>query len=434
MWCKRRKAAVEALGLINLIISVVFFICFSYQIVYFMVPFFKKGKPHKPPVLHRYAVLIPARNEETVIVPLIESIKNQNYPSELVTIFVAADNCTDSTAELARNSGAVVFERFNRQKIGKGYALDYLIRKIHQSYPRDAFDGYFVFDADNLLDENYIAEMNQIFSDGYKIITSYRNSKNYGDNWISAGYSLWLLEESKYFNHARMLLNTSCSVSGTGFLFSREILEKTGGWKFFLLTEDFEFTVHHVIEGEKIGYCSTAVFYDEQPVKFSQACRQRMRWAKGYLQVTKKYGMELLKRIFKGSFACFDIGMATILAVALTILGITINLPVAIAGFCSGDNLMMTLKSVLQPLVNAYLMFAAIGAVTTITEWKRIHTSALKKILYIFTFPLFMLTAVPISFIALFKKVEWQPIYHNKGITFQEIRDADKKLLKRIAS
>ena len=77
-----------------------------------------------------------------------------------------------------------------------------------------------------------------------------------------------------------MLLGSSCAVSGTGFLFSREVLEQCGGWKFYLLTEDIEFSVVNILRGEKIGYCKDAVVYDEQPESFRQSCRQRMRWAK----------------------------------------------------------------------------------------------------------------------------------------------------------
>ena len=135
-----------------------------------------------------------------------------------------ADNCTDKTADCARQAGAVVWERFNKEEVGKGYALDFLLNQIKKTYPDDPFDGYFVFDADNLLDENYVAEMNKTFSDGHEIITSYRNSKNFGDNWISAGYGLMFLREAKYLNNSRMLLNTSCAVSGTGFMFSRRII------------------------------------------------------------------------------------------------------------------------------------------------------------------------------------------------------------------
>ena len=75
-----------------------------------------------------------------------------------------------------------------------------MLGKIAADYPKDRFDGFFVFDADNVLSPNYITEMNKTFSQGYETITSYRNSKNYGDNWITAGYALWFLRESKFLN------------------------------------------------------------------------------------------------------------------------------------------------------------------------------------------------------------------------------------------
>lgn len=171
--------------------------------------------------------------------------------------------------------------------------MEYLLDQMERNNER--FDGYFVFDADNVLDQNYILEMNKTFSDGYDIITSYRNSKNFGDNWISAGYAIWFLWESEYLNRGRMLLGTSCAVSGTGFFFSRRIIEKYDGWKFFLLTEDIQFTVDNVLSGEKIGYCRNAVLYDEQPIKFKQSFRQRLRWAKGFFQVFRQYGGNLMK-------------------------------------------------------------------------------------------------------------------------------------------
>ena len=62
---------------------------------------------------HKFALLIAARNEENVIGNLLDSIKLQKYPKELIDIFVVADNCTDSTADIARKKGTIVFERTN---------------------------------------------------------------------------------------------------------------------------------------------------------------------------------------------------------------------------------------------------------------------------------------------------------------------------------
>ena len=181
---------------INAVISALFFICYTYQFLYIPLVLLKKRRPLPcPAASHRYAVLIAARNEENVIAGLLDSLAAQTYDMSLVTVFVAADNCTDSTAAIARAHGAVVYERFNHVNVGKGYALDFLLQHIGADYP-EGFDGYFVFDADNILSPDYLERMNESFSAGNEIVTSYRNSKNFGDNWISAGYALWFLRRA----------------------------------------------------------------------------------------------------------------------------------------------------------------------------------------------------------------------------------------------
>lgn len=410
----------EILETLNFIIAAVFFICYAYQFFYIPAALIKKDEPHKEEKKHRFAVLVCARNEEAVIAGLINSIHRQTYDRNLIRIFVMADNCTDNTASAARNAGATVYKRNNQSLVGKGYALEALLKNIERDYPRNYFDGFFVFDADNVLDKNYIAEMNKTFSDGNDIITSYRDSKNYGDNWISAGYALWFLRESRYLNHARMLLGTSCAVSGTGFLFSRRILEKNGGWNFHLLTEDIEFTVHNIVNGEKVAFCPKAVLYDEQPTSFRQSWRQRLRWAKGYLQVYGKYGKDLAKGIAKGDFSCFDMAMAIMPAAVLTAVSVVINSCVAAVTLAGGGNVTPILISLGESVLNVYLTLLLLGGITTVTEWKMIHTSAVKKVFYIFTFPLFMLTYIPISFAAIFAKVEWKPISHSVNVSLAE--------------
>lgn len=412
----------NVIKIFNFTLALLFALCYAYQFVYLAVPFVKKDRPHGPVRYHRYAVLISARNEEAVIGHLLESIRRQDYPASLLTTFVVADNCTDATARVARDHGAVVYERFNRLAVGKGYALDFLLQHIRRDYDGE-FEGFFVFDADNLLEPDYITQMNRTFSDGHEIVTSYRNSKNYGDSWVSAGYALWFLREAEYLNHARMLLGTSCGVSGTGFLFSRRVLEKHGGWRFHLLTEDIEFTVASVLAGERVGYCKDAVLYDEQPVTFRQSCRQRMRWARGYLQVFRAYGRRLLRGIGrKNGLACFDMTMSIMPAMILTVFGLCINVGAAILGILAGQNAWTAVWSVLEMLAHTYFLMLFLGALTTATEWRQIHTSAVKKLLYTFTFPLFMLTYIPISFAALFKKVEWKPIEHKVSISLSEIQ------------
>lgn len=410
----------------NFIMLLVFTLCYCYQFGYVLVRFFKKQKVYTAKKLHKYAVLISARNEGAVIGELLESLHRQNYPQELLDIYVVADNCTDKTAQIAEDHGAIVYERFDRRLVGKGYALNYLFEKIYARSGLEAYDGYFVFDADNVLDENYVREMNKVFDNGYEIVTSYRNSKNYGSNWISAGYALWFLRESKYLNGARMQCGTSCAISGTGFLVANRIIRENNGWKHHLLTEDIEFSTDNIIQGRVIGYCEQAVLYDEQPTDFHESWNQRLRWTKGFYQVFANYGGQLLNGILEQHrFQCYDMLMTLAPATLLTLLTIVLNSAFGIAGVLLSHPLWtdVTMEAVLGNIVSVYSSLFFFGLVTTITEWRRIHCEWYKKICYLFTFPIFIFTYVPIAIVALFKKVTWVPIRHTIVKSVQQIRE-----------
>ena len=410
----------------NFIMLLVFTLCYCYQFGYVLVRFFKKQKVYTAKKLHKYAVLISARNEGAVIGELLESLHRQNYPQELLDIYVVADNCTDNTAQIAEDHRAIVYERFDRRLVGKGYALNYLFEKIYARSGLEAYDGYFVFDADNVLDENYVREMNKVFDNGYEIVTSYRNSKNYGSNWISAGYALWFLRESKYLNGARMQCGTSCAISGTGFLVANRIIRENNGWKHHLLTEDIEFSTDNIIQGRDIGYCEQAVLYDEQPTDFHESWNQRLRWTKGFYQVFANYGGQLLNGILEQHrFQCYDMLMTLAPATLLTLLTIVLNSAFGIVGVLLGHPLWtdVTMEAVLGNIVSVYSSLFFFGLVTTITEWRRIHCEWYKKICYLFTFPIFIFTYVPIAIVALFKKVTWVPIRHTVVKSVQQIRE-----------
>ncbi len=413
----------------NSLIFIVFMLLYAYQMFYILVAFFRKHKGKNPKDIkqHKYGFIIAARNEATVIGNLIASIQQQEYPSELIRIFVIADNCTDDTANVAREAGAIVYERFNKEQVGKGYALDFGLKSIERDYGNENIEGFFIFDADNLLSKNYITKMNEIFDEGYDVVTSYRNSKNYSSNWLSAGYSLWFLRESKFLNNSRMLMDTNCAVSGTGFLVSARIFKENDGWHYTLLTEDIEFSVDCAVRDWKIGYAE-AEFYDEQPETFKQSWTQRMRWAKGFYQVFWKYGKQLAGNwLLKFSFSCYDLTMTIFPALFITLACCLTNLVILVYALFlpngGGDLIGITLSSLGTTVANFYLTVFFVGLLTTITEWKRIDCPKGKKILYLFTFPLFMFTYVPIAIAALFKKVKWEPIAHK---VTKRIEDLEK--------
>lgn len=287
-----------ALKIIYTVIGSVFSAVVAYKIVYRVIGFFytRKFKPAKKN--HKYGVVIAARNEEKVIGNLLDSIAKQDYPKELVTVFVVADNCTDKTAEIARQHGAVCYERFDNEHKTKGFALQYLFERIGEDYGRESFEGYFVFDADNLLKSDYISRMNDSFDAGEKIITSYRNTKNFDESWVASTYALHWLRSIRTNHRGRSVLRLATNIQGTGFLFSSEIVRD--GWKYTSLTEDRALTADAVAQGYAISYNDAAEFYDEQPTSLKIALRQRLRWSKGHLLAFAETGPSLLVNVFFG--------------------------------------------------------------------------------------------------------------------------------------
>ena len=376
-----------------------------YQAVCIVISLFAKPiKFPEAPMNKRYAVLISARNEANVIGNLIDCLHSQTYPSELIDIWLVADNCTDNTAEVARNMGCHVIERFNKEQVGKGYALTYLLDQMNESGASDPYDAFFVFDADNKLDKHYIEEMNKGFQAGFKILTSYRNSVNLSDNWVSSGSALWFIRESRFVSASRMWLGNSCHVGGTGFMFSQEIMRRNNGWKFHLLTEDLEFTMDSVLHGDRIGYCGTAILYDEQPVTFAQSWRQRLRWSKGFLQVFRYYGPALIKRaVRERDFSAVDF---TLLLCPFTVLGIARVLLV------TWQSQLNSLTGWTSGIVISVIGMMGLAALTIVAERDHVGATNKELLAYVLAFPIYMLSYVPISFQAVFAKSEWKPIEH----------------------
>lgn len=418
----------------NLLLSVAVTAAFAYQGAFMLVGFLNRRRAEQydaPPAreLRRYAALIAARNEEAVIAELIESLRAQDYPADKLDIFVVADNCTDATAAVARQAGAQVFERFDTARVGKGYALDFLFCRLQEAGLEQDYAGYFVFDADNLVDANFVAEMNRTFDQGYDAVTCYRNSKNFAANWISAGYSIWFLREARFLNFPRTLLGTNCHVSGTGFLVSARVIEDNGGWPFHLLTEDIQFSVDCAIQGKKIGYCDKAVVYDEQPTTFRQSWDQRLRWSKGFYQVDREYTLPLLKGCFRRGrlgTSCYDMFVTVAPGMLLTLLMILFNGVILAAcltqpAYLATRIIHETVGFMGSAVWNFYVGLLFYGLITVLSEWRHIDAAPVQKLGYVLTFPIFMFTYIPISIAALVQKVEWKPIYHTATKKINEL-------------
>ena len=274
-------------------------VVFALMMYYFILAFFgfkrKTEKKNYTPT-KKFAMIVAAHNEEVVIGKLIESMLNQNYPRELFDIFVIADNCTDNTAKIARKYGVYVYERFNKEQKGKGYALEWMFDKIFNM--KKKYDAVAIFDADNLVSKNWCREINSKMLEGYKVVQGYIDSKNPNDSWIAASYSIAFWTQNRMYQLARANVGLSNQIGGTGFAIDIDVLKKFG-WGATCLTEDLEFSCKLILNDEKVGWAHDAIIYDEKPLTLKQSWVQRRRWMQGFTDVASRYFFKLFKKGIK---------------------------------------------------------------------------------------------------------------------------------------
>lgn len=436
----------EYIHTVQLVMNVLFTLLgllLMHFIVFAVVGIFRKKRYPKTDTKLKYGLIIPARNEESVVSGLIESIQKNNYPQDKLHIFVIAHNCTDRTAGIARGLGATVYEYDNPEENTMGYAFRHLFSCIERDYGVANYDGFFIFNADNVLDKDYVTRMNDAFVYNEKkcIITSYRNSKNFGANLVSGLYGMYFTVGCRLESRGRTVTGCSTRVQGTGYLINSLIVK--GGWPYVTLAEDWEFTADQVLLSHNIRYCDDAVFYDEQPTSLRIMWRQRLRWSRGHLIVFYTRIKDLLRGIFsketKNRGSVYDITAnvlpSTLFLLALQAVQILLLLiapliapEVTLKELFLGDTLNPLLSNGLLFIwlrsgVASYLTTVLSAVLIFLVEHKRIKNVSLwHKVLICLLWPLFLAIQFIIDLQAFFSlDLEWKPIPHSDQTTFEHV-------------
>ena len=388
-----------------------------YQLVISVCSLIKlKDKPMLVNKNHRFMAIIPAHNEENVVEELIKSLKAQDYPKDLYDIYVIADNCTDRTAEVARKAGAIVYERFDPTKKTKGYALNWFLK---QKIEEDAqYDAFFIFDADNIVDKNFIKNMNKKLCQGEEVVQGYRDIKNPTDNWITAGYAIFYWTMNRFYHLARYNIGLSPLINGTGFMVKFDLV-KPNGWDTKTLTEDIEFSLKTIIKGKRLGWATDAIVYDEQPLGFVQSWKQRTRWTVGHIQCIKEYTKPLAISVKEHkSMVNFDGFLYIVGSIPMFVATIALLILNFVMYAGNGMTSMELTINILRYVIPTFLL--PIGTAMLIM-WldKRPIKPMVKGLL---CYPLFLGSWLLINFKCLFKRdTTWGKIEHVRKINIQEV-------------
>lgn len=364
------------------------------------------------PASTRFAVLIAARNEELVIGPLINSLLMQNYPSQLYDVFVIPNNCSDNTALAAQNFGAKVLECTVPVK-SKGEVLRWAWNQIaHKGY-----DAVCVFDADNLVHPNFLAEMNNAYRAGARAAQGYRDSKNPYDTAISSCYSIYYWMMDRFHNGGKAGLGLSAMINGTGFMISRQTLEQLGGWRTQTISEDLEITAQCVQAGVKVAWVPKAVTYDEQPLTYSESVKQRRRWSSGTIEVSRTYLSRLGGAMDGERWLPVGDMCTTLLIPAYQVAAVGNVLAGAFAAALSGRPFTFMIGSFLGSIaVNAAMtiLFITLGAALVLTVERKWDRRILKGLC---CYWLFLFSWLPITIESFFKRTTvWEEIRHTRNV------------------
>ncbi len=243
-----------------------------------------------------FCVLIPARDESAVIENLFLSLKRQTLSVSFSDVYVIVEDKQDKTVEIAKRYQVNVLYRENLARQRKGYALDEAIRQI---ILRKEYDAYFIFDADNVLDDCYFEEMKKTYLEGYDIGIGYRNCKNGNVSVFASCSALTFSMINTLSNERKQNNNNTLTLSGTGFYITGNFIHQWGGYPFHSLTEDYELTLYATLHHLKMYYNKNACFFDEQPTTYRVTKNQRVRWIKGYFEARKKYLPSLRQELKK---------------------------------------------------------------------------------------------------------------------------------------
>ncbi|GIM44813.1 glycosyl transferase family 2 [Collibacillus ludicampi] len=389
----------------------------AYQVALSLAGLKKKSEEIKNPPEKTFAVLVAAHNEEEVIAPLIENLQNLDYPRDMYDIFVICDNCTDHTADIVRKHGAIALERHDKEKRGKGYAIEWALERLWEM--EKEYDAVVMFDADNLVAKNFLREMNEKLCQGARVIQGYLDTKNPFDSWISISYAVAYWFTNRMWQLARYNLNLPNALGGTGICIETALLKEIG-WGATSLTEDLEFTVRCVDRGINPVWAHNAKVYDEKPLTLKASMRQRIRWMQGHFDCARKYMFPLLRKaIVTRNLSMFDSALYLFQPMRLLIVlftSIMLYLQVGYPEFFQLTNLSAILPNWFWIVVNVLLYLQMpLAMLLERVPWK--------AYLGLIIFPLFVFTWFPVTVAGYFTRNnrEWSHTVHTRAVRLEEI-------------
>ena len=393
----------KTLEIINIIIILLLVVYGLYFVITALFLFKKRKKDSiVSDKYSHFTILIPARNEEEVIKDAIQSFKRQKYPKDNYEIVVVINNTTDNTLDVCNAEGVrgILCERKIKNK---GDAL----KEAFDRLKKEKTDAYIIMDADNVVNDEFLGEMNKSLNEGTLVAKSSMDIKAKENTWVSSSYAIYFFIQSILYSIPRNNIGASCAINGTGIMIKKEVIDKYG-FNVRTITEDLEFMTLCALNNIKIKFVERAICYAEHPSDFKVSMIQRRRWTKGIYEGFIIYFNSIIKNIIKRpNIELLDslLIYSTPLILILSLISIFINfliVPLPIYLIITSFSLLVSYIS-----ISLCALFVCVKSKKKIKDF----------LTGIIMFPIFLLSWQYLNIIILFKKeVVWDEIKHTQKI------------------
>jgi cellulose synthase/poly-beta-1,6-N-acetylglucosamine synthase-like glycosyltransferase len=368
--------------------------------------------------LPRFLCLTMAYNEEAVIGEHVRNLLELDYPKQYFHAAVVADNCTDRTARVAASVGADVWQRTDPGHRGKGQALKWA---LYDHADLSEYEAVCVFDADNLVDPNFLREMASQLQQGNEVVQAYLDTKNPRDSWVSASYASAYWFMNRFWQRARIRLGLSGALGGTGFCIASRVLQSLP-WDTASLTEDLEYSTQIVLRGERVFWTPHTRVYDEKPITLTQSFRQRNRWLRGHWSTAFRYSPRMVRALLHGSIGA-----------RLRVLDFLIYLWQPLVILLTGLNLLTVPIQLANPhwyhpwlaeVLPAPIWFSIVGVglIMPLLAFA-LEDADWSSFFYYPAFLLFNLTWIPVAVVGLLRHRDrsWSHTSHTRSVSYEEL-------------
>jgi cellulose synthase/poly-beta-1,6-N-acetylglucosamine synthase-like glycosyltransferase len=252
----------------------------------------------------RFAIAIPAHNEASVIGASAQRLLELDYPKPQFDVHVVADYCTDTTAEVARAAGAEVHVRGDGPRGRKGFALDWLIRRLLAD--QRAYDAIVVFDADSRVDPQFLSAASRLLTHGALVVQGQHVISNPTTSLFTTLADADMRLNNRIRNQAKENLGLSARLMGDAMVFRREVLEQYPWIGAQSLTEDRDYGIYLVTQGVRIRFAPEALSYGQAAARWKDATPQRLRWYGGAFDLQRRYLPTLARLAARGKWDALD--------------------------------------------------------------------------------------------------------------------------------